>query len=100
MEDNAKINKLSYCGNIIIALGLLGTISILGYQFFHWLKNGEWLPLPFYKLLQYLGFSFEGILDLPWQGLQKAIFWILEQPLAGIIGVTSLAIGWLMSLKD
>ncbi|MBT8113235.1 MAG: hypothetical protein KJO81_03220 [Gammaproteobacteria bacterium] len=100
MEDNPKTNKLSYCGNIIIGLGLIVTISILGYQFYHWLINGEWLPLPFYKPLQYLGISFEGLLDLQWQGLQKTIFWILELPLAGIIGVSSLSIGWLMSMKD
>ena len=100
MEDNSKIKKQSNCGYIIIGLGLIATISILGYQIYHWFKNGEWLPLPFYKPLQYLGISFEGILDLQWQGLQKAIFWILEQPLAGIIGVSSLAIGWLMSIKN
>ncbi len=100
MEDNPKTNKLSYCGNIIIGLGLIFTISILGYQFYHWLIIGEWLPLPFYKPLQYLGISFEGLLDLQWQGLQKTIFWILELPLAGIIGVSSLSIGWLMSMKD
>lgn len=100
MKSNRKTKKLSDCGNIIIGLGLLATISILGYQFYHWLVNGEWLQLPFYKPLQYLGIGFEGILDLQWQALQKTIFWILEQPLAGIVGVSSLVIGWLMSIKD
>ena len=100
MEDIYKTSKLSNWGFTIIGLGLIITISILGYQIYHWYKNGEWLPLPLYKPLQYFGISFVGILDLDWQWLQKFIFWVLEQQLAGVIGVSSLVIGWLMTIKD
>jgi hypothetical protein len=100
MEDKTKTKKLSDWGFTIIGWGLFVTISILVYQFYHWLRNGEWLPLPLYKPLQYLGVSFVGILDLEWQEIQKIIFWILEQPLAGVIGVSSLAIGWLMTMQN
>jgi hypothetical protein len=100
MKAKSKTKKLSDFGFIIIGLGLLATISILGYQLYHWKKNGEWLPLPFYKALQSLGVSFDGLLDIQWQGAQKLLFWILEQPLAGVIGVTSLVVGWLMTMRD
>ena len=100
MNDNTKTKKLSSCGYIIIGLGLFTVISIFAYQLFHWYKNGEWLSLPLHKALEYFGISFIGILDLDSQSLQKFIFWILEQSLAGVIGVTTLVIGWLMTLKD
>lgn len=100
MEDNPKTQKLNDWGLAVIGCGLFVTICILGYQFYHWLKNGEWLRLPLYKPLQYVGIKFEGILDLEWEAMQKIIFWILEQPLAGVIGVSSLAMGWLMTMKN
>lgn len=28
-----------------ITVGLAGPIVVLGYQAFHWLRSGEWLPL-------------------------------------------------------
>jgi len=99
MEESAKKN-LSDWGMAIIGLGLFSTVCILGYQFFHWLKSGEWISLPLYKALQYLGISFDGLLDLQWQGMQKLLFWVLELPIAGVIGISSLAIGWLMSMQD
>ncbi|QMU61328.1 MAG: hypothetical protein GKR92_06330 [Gammaproteobacteria bacterium] len=100
MGNNTKENRLSDCGYVVIGCGLFITISIFGYQFYHWLGNGEWLPIPLYKPLQYLGVSFDGLLDLEWKAMQKLIFWILEQPLAGVIGVSSLVIGWLMTMKN
>ena len=99
MEESTKKN-LSDWGMAIIGLGLFSTVCILGYQFYHWLKSGEWLSLPLYKALQYLGISFDRLLDLEWKGMQKFLFWILEQPIAGVIGVSSLVIGWLMSMQD
>lgn len=100
MQDNSKSSKLNRVGITIISCGLFVTVSILGYQLYHWLKHGEWLQLPFYKALQYFGIRFEKLLDLDWQALQKSLFWVLEQPLAGVIGVTSLVIGWLMTMKN
>jgi hypothetical protein len=100
MDNSSKTKNLSYWGILIIGCGLFLTISILGYQLYLWLRNGEWLSIPLYKPLQYLGISFIGILDLEWEGLQKCIFWLLEKPLAGVIGVSSLTIGWLMTIKD
>jgi hypothetical protein len=100
MEDDSKTKKLSDWGFAVIGCGLLITISILGYQIYHWYKNGEWLPLPLYKPLQYVGIRFEGILGLEWEAMKKVIFWVLEQPLAGVIGVSSLVIGWLMTMKN
>jgi len=100
MKDKSNTKNLSDWGNIVIGCGLLITISILGYQFYHSFGNGEWLPIPLYKPLQYLGISFDKLLDLEWQAMQKMIFWILEQPLAGVIGVSSLVIGWLMTMKN
>ena len=99
MKDSNKTKSLSDWGFTVIGCGLFFTICILVYQFYQWLKNGEWLPLPLYKPLQYLGISFDSLLDLEWQGLQKFIFWILEQPLAGVIGIFSLVIGWLMTMQ-
>ena len=99
MEESAKKN-LSDWGMAIIGLGLFSTVCILIYQFYHWLKSGEWLSLPLYKALQNLGISFDRLLDLEWQGMQKFLFWVLELPIAGVIGVSSLAIGWLMSMQD
>jgi len=100
MTNKSKTKDLGYWGMVIISFGLFITISILSYQFYHWTTKGEWLPLPLYKPLQYVGVSFVELLDLEWQGLQKFIFWLLEQPLAGVIGVFSLATGWLMSMRD
>ena len=100
MEGKSKTKKSNDWGIVVIGLGLFFTISILAYQLYHWFKNGEWLPLPFYKALQSLGVSFDGLLDIQWQGAQKLIFWVLEQPLAGVIGVTSLMVGWLMTMRD
>ena len=100
MKDNSKTKKLSDWGIIVIGCGLLITICILGFQYYHWLKNGEWLPLPLYKPLQFIGIRFEGVLDLELEAMQKIIFWILEQPLAGVIGVITLVSGWLMTMKN
>ena len=99
MKESAK-KKLSDWGMAIIGLGLFSTVCILVYQFYHWLKSGEWLSIPLYKALQYLGISFDRLLDLEWQGMQKILFWVLELPIAGVIGISSLAIGWLMSMRD
>lgn len=99
MKDDSKTKKLGDWGIAVIGCGLFVTISILGYQFYYWLKSGEWLPLPLYKPLQYVGIRFERILDLEWEALQKIIFWILEQPLAGVIGAITLVSGWLMTMK-
>ena len=99
MKESAKKN-LSDWGMAIIGLGLFSTVCIFIYQFYHWLKTGEWLTIPLYKALQYLGISFDRLLDLEWQGMQKILFWVLELPIAGVIGVSSLAIGWLMSMQD
>lgn len=100
MNENSKTKKLNNCGYIIIGLGLLLVLTIFVYQLFHWYKNGEWLSLPLHKAFEYFGISFIAILDLESQSLQKAIFWVLEQSLAGVVGVTTLVIGWLMTLKD
>lgn len=100
MKNNIKINNISDWGFAIIGFGLFCTISIFLYQFYQWLTTGESYPLPLHKPLQYIGISFDSLLDLKWKGLQKSIFWILEQPLAGVIGITSLVIGWLMTMKN
>ena len=78
MDKNYNKKGLGYWGIVIIGCGLFITISILSYQFYHWLTIGEWLKIPLYKPLEYLGISFVGLLELDWAGLQKFIFWIIS----------------------
>ncbi len=100
MKNNNKTKNLSYWGYVVIGCGMFFVICILVYQYYQWFKTGEWYSLPIYKPLQYLGIRFDSLLDVKWQTLQKFLFWILEQSLAGVIGIFSLMVGWLMTMRD
>lgn len=71
---------------IVIAayiMGLLGALTIVGWQVFQWLRTGVWIPIPISEGFAYLGIDLTWVyMPADWQGLAKVVQWLLEIPLA------------------
>lgn len=101
MGIKSKSFDASYFGARVMGYGLFGAIIILGYQVYQWLKNGEWLDITLHKGLYYLEIDLTRITAIEWQGVQRFLFWLLEVPLAAVVAVLSIGIGFtLMSNSE
>lgn len=67
---------------LMFGVGFLGTLLVVGYQLYQWLKTGNWIELPFYFLLTWLKIDLSVIANMEWQGIKKILMWLLELPLS------------------
>lgn len=68
---------LAYAAALVIAL------LVVGWQVLHWLRLGEWHPLPFLALFEYLGWDLSRVYaPSSWVGLAKVFQLVLAVPLA------------------
>ncbi len=71
--------------------GFLCVPAILGWQIFHWLRTGVWIPLRMYEAFSYFGIDLTHIYTPSnWQGLAKIAQWLLDFPL--VIGTPTILI--------
>lgn len=76
-------------------LATIATIAIPAYQVFMWLKEGTWIAVPIWTVLNHFG-----IIDLhftSWVGLQRIFDWILELPFFLVPGFVAVVLGGMSS---
>ena len=88
--------KVGSIGAFIMWCGIVATIGILGYQGYYWFQHGEWLSIPLYKALHFIGADLYGVTTLEWEGVQKILYWLLERPIAAVVAVSSIGIGYIL----
>lgn len=83
------------------ALGFFGSICLLGYQAFLWLREGQWTPIPISSVLGKFNIDYYSLVDISWAGAQKIVVWFLDLPLSlGIVvfgGLFGALVGYLIS---
>lgn len=67
---------------LFAALGFFGSICLLGYQVFLWLREGQWTPIPISSVLGKLNIDYYSLVDISWAGAQKILVWLLDLPLS------------------
>lgn len=75
---------------------LLGGFTVIGYQGYFWLKDGEWSPLEFRAAWYSLGGSEP---RFGWLGVQKIALAILDGPLSGVTMACGVIIFWIGDVK-
>lgn len=81
-----RTNTIEGWFGLVGALGFFAAVLLLGYQAFHWLKEGQWTPIPISSVLGKLNIDYYSLINIPWVGAQKIIVWLIDLPLSlGII---------------
>ena len=88
--------KVGNFGAFLMWCGIIATVGILSYQGYSSWKHGEWQSIPLYKALHFLGADLYGVTTLEWEGVQKFLYWLLELPLAVVVAVLSIGIGYIL----
>jgi hypothetical protein len=93
--DDAREYESTIAGvsAFMLGAGFLGTVLVLGYQIYQWLKTGVWIAVPFYFLFTWLKIDLSVIGNMEWQGIKKILIWLLELPLS----LMSIALGGVLA---
>jgi hypothetical protein len=77
---------LAYCAAILFA------IAVISWQFLHWLKTGQWTPVPLLTAFQFFKIDLSSVYSPHnWFGLARVTQWILNLPLS-FVGLAFLII--------
>lgn len=80
------------------ALGFfLGSISVLIFQGFMWLKHGVWLPLNALNIVSWLGGEAWAAWPMSWFGVHAALQWL---SLSGALMILSVLALWASVAAD
>ena len=61
---------------------IVACLGVIFYQVFSWFRFDVWIPMPLWKLFQWLNFDFFLIAKIKWFGVQQIIWKILGLPLS------------------
>jgi hypothetical protein len=78
LTDNMETVVLFF---VFAAGHLLLWLGVFGYQCFHWLKFGHWIPL---TIADGLGWAGLHVQSSGWLGLDEIIWWFVDLPLSAI----------------
>ncbi|WP_018880187.1 hypothetical protein [Thioalkalivibrio sp. ALE9] len=87
--------------SIALIVGLLWFAGVLAFQVWHWLREGEWLPLPFRNALEFIGLDPPEPLQIEgWAGLSRVLEWAISLPMSVMVGLTvffaAVLVNWLV----
>ena len=86
-------------GLLVFVGGLIGGIALLVYQVGHFFRQGEWITIPASSALEWVGMQPMSAEDAAVMG--GLATWVLSQPLAAVLIVVAIVIGWpLIVLSD
>ncbi|WP_017940555.1 MULTISPECIES: hypothetical protein [unclassified Thioalkalivibrio] len=84
--------------SVAFVFGWLWLAGVLGYQVWHWLQEGVWLPLPFRLALEFIGLNVPEPVEIDgWVGLSRVLEWAINLPMSVMVGLAVFAVAVLVN---